>query len=221
LKSYFYFAASAVFLVLLSGCASKTVATPPKASAVQTECMQDGISAPSWICKPEVADAYASVGIAKGADKAQTIKDALHNGRAELVKQVQVQVREKLNNFALTPEGSNKEKVDNLYASIANAAKPEDLVLQEKLQSWVTSSGKVYIHVIASKPSIDAEVKKAVNSSYVNDQVTWLDFNSQQSITKLEQAFDIQLAKVKSVKVATLFQVESVADVIVGRNKKH
>ncbi|MBA3025113.1 MAG: hypothetical protein FP820_01745 [Sulfurimonas sp.] len=223
LKSFFYFAASAVFLALLGGCAS----TPPTAAAVatpiKTECMQEAIGAPSWFNNPQVAGAYASLGIAQinGADKAQAIKDALHNGRTELVKQVQSQVREKLDNFARTPEGSNKEKVDHLYTSIAYAVNPRDLYLQEMLQSWTTPCGKVYIHVIATKSSLDAAVKKAVNSSYINDQVTWLDFNSKQSITKLEQEFDIQLAKVESVKVAKLFQVETVSDMIVGRNRKH
>jgi hypothetical protein len=223
LKSFFYLAASAVLLALLGGCASITATTPTAAVAapVQGECVQDGISAPLWICKPEVAGAYASVGIAQGADKALTIKAALYNGRTELVKQVQTQVREKLNYFALTPEGSNKEKVDNLYASIAHEVKPQDLVLQDKLQSWVTSSGKVYIHVIAPKSSFDTEVKKAVNLSYINDQVTWLDFSSKHAIAKLEQEFDVKLAKIESVKVAKLFQVESVSDMIVGRNRKH
>lgn len=223
LKSFFYFAASAVLLALLSGCTSTPAPTTPAVAAVKAQSEQDGIGAPSWIHKPQVADAYASVGVAQinGADKAQIIKAALYNGRTELAKQVQLQAREKLNNFALTPEGSNKEKVDNLYASIANEVKPEGLYLQERLQSWTTPSGKVYIHVIAQKSSLDAELKKAVELSYMNDQVTWLDFNSKHAISKLEQEFDVKLAKVQSVKVATLFQVESVSDMIVGRNRKH
>ncbi|MBU1216083.1 hypothetical protein KJ870_05575 [bacterium] len=222
-KKIFYFTVSAVFLALFGGCASTPPTPAATATPIKTECMQEALGAPSWFNNPQVAGAYASLGIAQinGADKAQAIKDALHNGRTELVKQVQTQVRQKLDNFSRTPEGSNKEKVDNLYTSIAYAVNPRDLYLQEMLQSWTTPCGKVYIHVIATKSSLDAAVKKAVNSSYINDQVTWLDFNSKQSITKLEQEFDIQLAKVESVKVAKLFQVETVSDMIVGRNRKH
>jgi hypothetical protein len=222
-KSFFYFAASAVLLALLSGCASNPPAVAI-AAPIKQECMQEGVVAPSWTCKPQLTDVYASLGVAQqnGADKAQTIKNALYNGRVEIAKQIQAQVREKLNNFARTPEGSNKEKIDDLYASIALEVKPKDLYLQERLQSWTTPSGKVFIHVITSKPSFDTSLKKAVKLSYINNKAAWLGFNSSQAIANLEKEFDVVVPiEEKSVKVANLFQVESVTDMIVGRNRRH
>lgn len=223
IKIFFYFTASAIFLTLLSGCTRTVTTAALPAAVVKAECMQEGVIAPSWSCQPQVAGAYASLGVAQvnKEDKAQTVKMALYNGRIELAKQLQSQVREKLDNFALTPEGSNKEKVDNLYASIANSVKPKNLYLQETLESWTTPSGKMYIHVIAPKSSFDTELKKAVKLSYVNDQALWFNFNSKQSMSHLEKEFDVKLEKVPGVKIAHLFQVESVPDMIVGRNKKH
>jgi hypothetical protein len=223
IRKVFYFTASAVLVALFSGCSGTAAAPATLAAAVQAGCIKEGMRAPSWVCQPEVADAYGSVGVAEknGADKAQTIKAALYNGRTEIAKQIQTQVREKLNNYARAVGNSNKEQIDTLYTSIANAVQPKDLYLQEKMQSWTTPSGKVYIHVIALKSSFDAELKKAVILSHMNDQVIWLDFNSEQSIATLEKEFDVQLAKVQSVQVANSFQVERVSDMIVGHNKKH
>jgi len=221
-KKIFYFAVSTAFLALLSGC---TVAPAPAsaiAAAANTPCMQEGVSAPFWVCKPEVADAYTGLGVAQinGVDKTEAIQTALYNGRAEIAKQIQSQVREKLDNFARTPEGSNKENVDNLYTSIAREVKPSDIYLQEKLQSWTTPSGKIYIHAIASKSSFETALKKAVQLSCVNDKVIWLAFSSNQSIPNLEKEFDVVIPNQQSVRVAEMFKVESVSDTIVGRNKK-
>ncbi len=231
-RNFFYFAASAVLLVLLGGCASTTPSTTPPIAA-KAECMQDGISAPFWICKPQVADAYVSLAIAEtnGADKAQTIKAALEIGRIEIAKQMQSHVREKLDNFARTPEGSNKEKVDNLYASIADEVKPRDLHLQKMLKSWITPSGKVYIHVIAPKSNFDADLKRAVKLSYIHHKRTWLSFKSKQSIANLEKEFDVRMPVEQGIKIAQrleqgekvseLFQVERVPNMIVGRNRRN
>jgi hypothetical protein len=218
-REFFYFAASAVLFVLLGGCTSTTV-TPP---AANVECVQDGMRAPSWVCNPQVADAYVSLAIAEknGADKAQTIKAALEIGRIEIANQMQSQVREKLNNFARTQESSNKEKVDNLYASIASEIKPRDLHLEEKLQAWTTPLGKVYIHVIAPKSNFDADLKRAVKSSYINHKPTWLSFKSKQSIANLEKEFDVRLPLKQGIKLVELFQVESVSKTIVGRNRRN
>ncbi len=223
-KKRIYFATSAILLALLSGCASKTVT--PLVTKAKAECMQEGINAPSWICKPEVIDGYASLGIAQknGADSAQTIRVALQNGRIEIVKQMQLQVREKLNNFANTSKESNKEKVDNLYISIINEIKSRDLHLEEKLQSWTTPSGIVYIHVIAPKSNFDAYLKRAVKLSYVNHKSTWLRFQSKQ-ITNLEKEFGViipieQITKGQGVEIAEQFKVEIVSNTMVGRNRK-
>ena len=225
LKSFFYFAASAILLVLFSGCTS--TATPP--SLAKTQCIQDGITAPSWVCKPYAADGYSALGIAEksGTDKNKTINAALENGRKEIAKQMQSQVREKLNNFARTPQGSNKAKVDNLYTSIIGEIKPKDLHLKKMLQSWITPSGKVYVHMIAPQSNFDADLKRAVKLSYIHHKHAWLSFKSKQSIVSLEKEFDVKMPKEQGIKVAQgtkvakMFEVEGVSDMIVGRNKRN
>ncbi|DAB30456.1 MAG TPA: hypothetical protein CFH84_03980 [Sulfurimonas sp. UBA12504] len=224
MKNLFYFAASAVLLAFFGGCATTSATKPASATAapLKDQCLQDGISVSPWICKPQVADAYSSVGVAQisGADKAQTTKAAIHNGRVELTKQIQSQVREKLNNFARTPEGSNKEKVDTLYTAITNNIKPEELHIEQTMSSCIMPSGKVYVHVIAPKSSFDAEIKRAVKSSFKNDRLQWLGFNSKQAVANLEKEFDVVIEMEKSVKVARLFREEIVSGMIVGANKK-
>ncbi|MDD2791354.1 MAG: hypothetical protein PHU40_11925 [Sulfurimonas sp.] len=221
-KNIFYFAASAVLLALFGGCSSIS-APAAAATQVQSECMQEGISVSPWICKPEVADAYASVGIAKiaGADKAQAIKMAIDDGRIQISKQIQAQVREKLDNFSRTSQGIDKEKVDELYTSILSKIQAGELQVEQKLQSCTMPSGKVYIHVIASKPSFNTALKNAVNVSYKNDTVLWMSLNSKQAIATLEKEFDVVMPAPKSEKVAKIFREEVVSGMIVGRNRKH
>ena len=215
------FIVSAVLIALLSGCAGTFGATNKQAPQ-KAECMQDGMIAPVWVCKPEVADAFASLGVAQnsGVDKAQTVKNAISNGREELVKQIEPQIREKLANFILTPEGKNKEKVDELVASIMSKINPKAIELPQTLKSSSTPSGKVNVHVIASKESIEAEIKRAVILSQNNDRAAWLGFNSKLAIAHLEKDFGVVMSQERSEKVKKAFREEIVTNSIVGRNKR-
>lgn len=218
LRKVFNIAASGVLLVLLGGGCASTVSSPQ----VKSECMQEGVSAPSWVCKPQVMNGYASLGIAENykADSAQAVKEALKDGRIEIVKQIQLQIKDKINNFSRITETSSKEKVDNLYASIAEEVKPMNIILEKELKSWISPSGKLYVHVIAPKSTSDEEIKTAVKASYANDRVTWLSFKSKQALNNLEKEFGVAMPIQQQVNVAEMFRTEKVTQSSVGRNRK-
>jgi hypothetical protein len=218
LRKVFNIAASGVLLALFVGCAS--TGTKPQ---VQSECMQEGVGAPTWVCKPQVMNGYASLGIAENykANPSQTIKDALANGRTEIAKQVQSQVKDKINNFSRITVVSSKEKVDNLYASIAEEVKPKNITLEKEMKSWISPSGKLYVHVIAPKSISDEEIKRAVKTSYANDRVTWLSFKSKEALNNLEKEFGITMPKEQQVSVSEMFRTEKVVQSSVGRNRKN
>ncbi len=216
-KKVFNIAALGVFLALFGGCASPV--TNPQ---VKSECMQEGVGAPSWVCKPQVMNGYSSLGIAENykANPAQTIHEALNNGRTEIAKQIQLQVKDKINNFSRVTEISSKEKVDNLYASIAEEVKPMNITLEKEMKSWISPSGKLYVHVIAPKSTSDEEIKTAVKTSYANDRVTWLSFKSKEALNNLEKEFGVTMPIQQQVTVAEMFRTEKVTQSSVGRNRK-
>ncbi|MFA6138330.1 MAG: LPP20 family lipoprotein [Sulfurimonas sp.] len=217
-RKVFNIAASGVLLVLFGGCAS--TGTKPQ---VQSECMQEGVGAPSWVCKPQVMNGYASLGIAENykANSAQTIQEALKNGRTEIAKQIQSQVKDKINNFSRITAISSKDKVDNLYASIVEEVKPMNITLEKEMKSWISPSGKLYVHVIAPKSTSDEAMKTAVKTSYANDRVTWLSFKSKEALNNLEKEFDVTMPMQQQVTVAEIFRTEKVMQSSVGRNRKN
>ncbi|MFA6190823.1 MAG: hypothetical protein WC665_00590 [Sulfurimonas sp.] len=216
-RKVFNIVVSGVLLALFGGCAG-TVSGPQ----VKSECMQEGVSAPLWICKPQVMNGYASLGIAEKykANPTQTIKDALANGRTEITKQIQSQVKDKINNFSRITVVSSKEKVDNLYSSIAEEVKPKNITLEKEMKSWISPSGKLYVHVIAPKSTCDEQIKIAVKTSYSNDRVTWLSFKSKEALNNLEKEFGVTMPKEQQVNVEEMFRTEKVMQSSVGRNRK-
>ncbi|MDO8453970.1 MAG: LPP20 family lipoprotein [Sulfurimonas sp.] len=218
-RKVFNIAVLGVLLALFGGCASTGSINPQ----VKSECMQEGVSAPSWVCKPQVMNGYASLGIAENykTDSALAVKEALKNGRKEIAKQIQSQVKDKINNFSRITAISSKEKVDNLYESIAEEVKPMNITLEKELKSWVSPSSKLYVHVIAPKSTSDEEIKTAVKTSYLSDRVTWLSFKSKEALNNLEKEFGVTMPIQQQVNVAEIFRTEKVLKSSVGRNRKN
>lgn len=217
LKEVLSFTVFGLILTLFVGCSNGTLATKEAG-----DCMQDGASAPSWVCKPQVQDAYVGIGIAeKNEANAPKMKEvALNSGRAELAKQMQQQVKDKLDNYMRTNGTSEKEVVNNLYTSISKQVATSDFNLAKDIKTWTAPSGKLYWLLVSPKANFDADLKNAVKLSYLNDKVTWLGFKSKQSIVNLEKEFGVTLPKDQTTKVAQGFKVETINDLVVGRNKK-
>ncbi|MFA6196337.1 MAG: LPP20 family lipoprotein [Sulfurimonas sp.] len=217
LKEVLSLTVSGLLLAAIAGCSNAKVATKEVG-----DCMQDGASAPSWVCKPQVQDAYVGIGIAEKneANPAQMKETALKSGYAELAKQMQVQVKEKLDNYIRTTGTSDKEAINNLYTSISKQVATSDFNLAKDIKTWTAPSGKLYWLLVSPKANFDADLKNAVKLSYLNDKVTWLGFKSKQSVANLEKEFGVTLPKDQTTKVAQGFQVETINDLVVGRNKK-
>lgn len=222
-REVFYIAVTGVLLVLFGGCATtgKSASTKP---VNNSQCMQEGVVAASWICKPQIIDGYASLGVAQNykANPDQTIREAIINGRMEIVKQLQSQVKDKINNFSSITEISSKEKTDNLYASIAEEIKPMNITIDKEMKFWISPSGKLYVHVIAPKSTSDEEIKRAAKRSYLNENVMWLSFESKEAFKNLEKEFGVTMPTQvqQRVNVAEMLWTENVTQSSVGRNRK-
>lgn len=222
-REVFYIAVTGILLVLFGGCATKSISAGTK-PVNNSQCMQEGVVVPSWICKPQITNGYASLGVAQNykANPDQTIKEAIINGRKEIVKQLQSQVKDKINNFSRKTEISSKEKADNLYVSISEEIKPMNITIDKEMKFWVSPGGKLYVHVIAPKSTSDEEIKRAAKRSYSNENVMWLSFESKEAFNNLEKEFGVTMPiqVQQRVNVAEMLWTENVTQSMVGRNKK-
>jgi len=64
-----------------------------------------------------------------------------------------------------------------------------DLKGSKAVDMWQAPSGALYMLVTVPQENINAEVKKAVKSSFKNDNALWQQFQSKQALEQLDKEF--------------------------------
>ncbi len=172
----------------ITGCGAQ--APKPKEDA-DFRCKQENVLAPKWTCVPFVEGAYAGVGIAEksAAGMGHMRRVAMANGRSDLAQQIQTQVKDKVELFTRTTGVADTETVDKVTTAVTKQVAKVDLQGSKAVDSWTAPSGNLYLLVTVPESTVNNEVKKAVKSSFKNDNALWQQFQSKQALEGLEKEF--------------------------------
>jgi len=181
-----------IALAALNGCGEKEP-TPPEQKAYNPtfKCMQEGVEAPRWTCIPDVDGYYAGVGVAEksAAGIAHMRRVALMNGRSDLAQQIQSQVKDKVEGFTRATGNGSAETVDKVTTAVTKQLAKVDLKNSKAIDMWQAPSGAIYMLVTVPKENVNKEVKKAVKTSFKNDNALWQQFQSKQALEQLDKEF--------------------------------
>jgi len=174
----------------ITGCGGEAPA-PQKPAEPDFRCHQENQLAPQWTCVPMVEGAYAGVGIAQksAAGMGHMRRVALANGRSDLAQQIQSQVKDKVETFTRATGVADNETVDKVNMAVSKQVAKVDLKGSKAVDSWVSKSGTLFLLVTVPESSVNKEVKKAVKTSFKNDQALWQQFQSKQAMEGLEKEF--------------------------------
>ncbi|WP_457745448.1 LPP20 family lipoprotein [Sulfurimonas sp.] len=159
------------------------------------KCMQENVLAPRWTCIPQVEGFYAGVGVAEksAAGIAHMRRVALMNGRSDLAQQIQTQVKDKIEGFTRATGNASAETVDKVTTAVTKQVAKVDLQGSKAIDMWQAPSGALYMLVTVPEENVNNEVqkayKKAVKSSFNNDNALWQQFQSKQALESLEKEF--------------------------------
>ena len=174
-------------------CSSTKEVTPKKEEAHQAsfQCKIENVLAPKWTCIPEVEGYYAGVGVAEksAAGIAHMRRVALMNGRSALAQQIQTQVKDKIEGFTRATGNGSAETVDKVTTAVTKQVAKIDLKNSKAVDYWEAPSGAIYMLVTVPQEDVNAEVKKAVKSSFKNDNALWQQFQSKQALEQLDKEF--------------------------------
>jgi len=176
----------------ITGC-GETKPEPKKQAAYNPtfQCKQENVLAPRWTCIPEVEGYYAGVGVAEksAAGIAHMRRVALMNGRSDLAQQIQSQVKDKVEGFTRATGNGSAETVDKVTTAVTKQIAKVDLKGSKAIDMWQAPSGAIYMLVTVPKENINTEVKKALKSSFKNDNALWQQFQSKQALEQLDKEF--------------------------------
>jgi len=184
-----------VGVLAFTGC---TTTTEPTVDVVQTQqndaefrCKQENVLAPKWTCVPMVEDAYAGVGVAQksAAGMGFMQRIALANGRSNLAQQINSQVKDKVETFTRVTGNGDNETIDQVLTAVSKQVAQVDLKGSRMVDSWNAPSGALYLLVTVGKTKINKEVKKAVTTSFQDNEALWQQFQSKNALEDLEKEF--------------------------------
>ena len=187
--------------IALAGLVAATItgcneATPKPAAQVQQaepdfRCKQENTLAPKWTCVPMIEGGYAGVGIAQksAAGMGHMRRVALANGRSDLAQQIKSQVKDKVETFTRATGVGSSETVENVTMAVSKQVAKVDLQGSKAVDSWNAPSGALYLLVTVPSDTVNKEVKKAVKTSYQNDEALWQQFQSKNALEGLEKEF--------------------------------
>jgi len=174
------------------GCSSQDKPEPKKEAYTPTfKCVQEGVEAPKWTCIPDINGYYAGVGVAEksAAGIAHMRRVALMNGRSDLAQQIQTKVKDKIEGFTRATGNGSTETVEKVTTAVTKQVAKIDLKGSKAMDMWQSPSGAMYMLVTVPKAEVNKEVKKAVKSSFKNDDAMWQQFQSKQALEQLDKEF--------------------------------
>ncbi len=171
-----------VGLLLLSGCGSKKEGPP---FTQQCE-YAPGVLAPEWYCNPQVEGGIAAVGEAKpnpGADRNMQRNMAMANARDALAQQMEVRVKNMLDNWARSTGAGEAQTYEANFESVSRQVSQQTLYGSAQLNRWVAPDGTLVLLVgITDQTRISEQIRTSIN----NDEALYQQFSAQRAQEQLQ-----------------------------------
>ncbi len=182
-------AVAAVVVTVISGCGGE--APKPTQQEPDFRCKQENVLAPKWTCTPFVDGAIAEVGVAPktAAGIGMQRRVALANARSNLAQQIETLVKDKVETFTRTTGIGEGETVDSVATAVSKQVAKVTLQGSKQVDAWTAPSGTLYVLVAVPEKVVNAAAKKAVKTSFKNDEALWQQFQSKQALESLEKEF--------------------------------
>jgi len=189
IKTFSSVVLATIVAATITGCSDKP--EPKKQAEPDFRCKQENILAPKWTCVPMVEGAYAGVGIAQksAAGMGHMRRVALANGRSDLAQQIQTQVKDKVETFTRATGVADAETVEHVTMVVSKQVAKVDLKGSKGVDIWTAPSGTLYMLVTVPEAVVNGEVKKAVKTSFKNEEALWQQFQAKQALDGLEKEF--------------------------------
>lgn len=182
------FTASAVAVLLITGCSSKA-----PIQVAPAEIKNELADAPKWVFNSSNEKGISAAGSAHvGKAGIQfAITEAEANARDAMARQMQIKVANMVKNFTQQTGVGDGQTVDKVVASVSKQITQQELTGTQRKDMWISPSGELWVLMSMSEQSVLA-VKNAIKSSFKNDDALWQQFQAK----KAQDELDSELMKI-------------------------
>ncbi|UQB42099.1 LPP20 family lipoprotein [Thiomicrospira microaerophila] len=181
----------AIMLVFLSACANKQKLE--QAESAQACEYQPGVKAPQWYCDPQYEGGLAAVGEAApnpAGDNNMQRTVAMGNARDDLARQMEVEVKNMLENWTRTTGTGEAQTYEANIANVSRQVANQTLNGSNQLARWVAPDGTLVLLVGVKD---QGSLRNSIKTSLRNEDALWQQFQSQQALQALDREIDKML----------------------------
>lgn len=174
---------------LLAGCSSKPAKEKaPEEAAFAQHCeYATGVRAPQWYCDPSMEGGIAAVGEAKpnpAGDRNLQRTVAMGNARDELARQMELQVKNMLENWARTTGTGDAQTYEANIENVSRQVSQQTLQGSTQIGRWVAPDGTLVLLVGMREQT---KIEQNIKTSLRNENALWQQFQSKQALDSLDQ----------------------------------
>ena len=151
--------------------------------------------APLWVCGAAIEGlALHAVGVAEGSQAgfAFVRQLAAADARTLLAQELRVEVANMVKSFAETTGRGETETLDQVNSVVTKQITSETLEGARIIRYQTSSDGTLYVLVGMDEDGVRSNARRAVSSSYNDDNAAWQQFRAQQSQEELAKGISGQ-----------------------------
>lgn len=147
------------------------------------------VGAPTWVLSPELEGALVASGSAKigpaGMQFAKT--EAMAAGRDELARMLNVKVENMVKNFTQVTGVGDAQSIDKVSSQVSRQVANQVLSGSRQQNIWQSQCNELWVLVALDPELVKEQTKKAVESSYKNDNALWQQFQAKKAYDELDK----------------------------------
>jgi len=166
------------------------------------QCKIQGAKAPSWVCDGGAMMEGGIFGIGSSEKTPLGISfqrtEAAASARDALARQIQIKVRNMFKQFQASTGIGDAQTADKATQNVSKQVARETLGGSKIMKVWMSPQGTMFVLVGMPDPkAVAAQVKKAVKTSFHNDQALWQEFKAKKADEELDAAVDKEFGNSK------------------------
>ena len=159
------------------------------------QCKIENVKAPSWVCDGGATMEGGIFGVGSSEKSPLGISfqrtEATAAARDALARQLKVKVKNMFKQFQATTGVGDAQTADKATQNVSKQLASEVLSGSKVIKVWFSPSRTMYVLVgMPNTKEVAQQVKKAVKTSFRNDQALWQEFKAKKADEELEAAID-------------------------------
>jgi len=157
------------------------------------QCQIEGATAPNWVCDNgnSIEGGLFGVGSAEKSPLGISFQrtEAAAAARDALAREIKVKVANMFKQFQATTGIGDAQTAEKATQNVSKQVAKATLSGSKIMKTWISPKGTLFVLVGMPDPkAVAQEVKKAVKTTFHNDQALWQEFKAKKAQEELDAA---------------------------------